>query len=131
MIEGAPGLTGWSDADVLSHSVGDALLGAANLGDLGSRFPAEAVEQGASSLDLLTRTASLVAAAGYRIQNVDSTVVLQEVRIAPYCKQMAGRISGALGIEEGRVSVKATTTDRLGFVGRAEGAAALAVALLE
>lgn len=130
VIEGAPGLAGRSDADVLSHSVADALLGAAALGDLGTHFPDEKVTEGASSLEILQLTASMVTESGFRIENVDSTLVLQEVRIGPYCKQMADRISRALKIEQSRVSVKATTTDRLGFVGRAEGAAALAVALI-
>lgn len=131
VIEGAPGLAGRSDADVRSHSVADALLGAAALGDLGTHFPEEKVPAGTSSLEILQRTASLVTESGFSIENVDSTLVLQEVKIRPYCKQMADRISGALKIEQSRVSVKATTTDRLGFVGRAEGAAALAVALIQ
>lgn len=130
-IEGAPGLAAWSDGDVLAHSIADALLGAANLGDLGAHFPQKEVAKGTSSMDILSRTAGLVDQAGYRIENVDSTLVLQEVRIGPYCSEMADRIARALKIEQGRVSVKATTTDHLGFTGRAEGAAALSVALVE
>lgn len=130
-IDGAPGLSGWSDADVLCHSVADALLGAASLGDLGSHFPQDKVEEGSSSLEILSRTAILVRDAGFRIENVDSTLMLQDVRIGRYCDEMADLMSRALKIEQGRVSVKATSTDHLGFVGRAEGAAALAVALLQ
>lgn len=129
-IEGAPGLGGWSDADVLAHSVADALLGAAGLGDLGAQFPEDRVAEGSSSLEILNRTASFVSEAGFLIENVDATVVLQEVRIGPYCSEMAKTIAQALGIDAARVSVKATSTDRLGSIGKGEGAAAMSVALI-
>ncbi|HEY8200563.1 MAG TPA: 2-C-methyl-D-erythritol 2,4-cyclodiphosphate synthase [Actinomycetota bacterium] len=130
-IAGAPGLAGRSDADVVSHAVIDALLGAAALGDLGDHFPAQAVPDGVSSLELLRRTQSLLAAAGFRIANVDVTAVIQDVRVGPHRQEMRSRIAGALGLDPGAVSVKATTTDRLGFAGRGEGAEAIAVALVE
>lgn len=130
-IPDAVGLGGWSDADVVAHAISDALLGAAALGDLGQHFPVSAVAQGASSLRILSRTAELLTEAGYRLVNVDATVVIQEVRVAPYRDQMVQLVAEALDIESGRVSVKATTTDHLGFTGRGEGAAALAVVMIE
>ena len=130
-IPGAPGLAGRSDADVVSHAVIDALLGAAALGDLGDHFPAQAVPDGVSSLDLLSRTRSLLAAAGFRVVNIDVTAIIQNVRVGPHRDEMRSRIAAALGIDRDAVSVKATTTDRLGFSGRGEGAEAIAVALLE
>lgn len=130
-IDGAPGLAGWSDADVVCHAVADALLGAARLGDLGTHFPEEAVAEGSSSLEILARTAKLLSEAGYRIVNVDCMVVVQSVRVGPHRHEMERRIGTALGIDPGAVSVKATSTDHLGFVGREEGAAGMAVALVE
>lgn len=130
-IEGAPGLAGWSDADVLSHAVMDALLGAAGLGDLGEHFPEEAVEEGVSSLELVRRTALLIKEAGYRILNVDCQIGIQDVRIAPFRSEIQKRIAEALGVDTGMVNVKATSTDRLGFVGRAEGAVGMAVAAVD
>lgn len=130
-IDGAPGLAGWSDADVVCHAVADALLGAARLGDLGTHFPEEAVAEGSSSLEILARTAKLLSEAGYRIVNVDCMVVVQSVRVGPHRPEMERRIGTALGIDPGAVSVKATSTDHLGFVGREEGAAGMAVALVE
>lgn len=130
-IAGAPGLAGRSDADVVSHAVIDALLGAAALGDLGDHFPATAVPEGVSSLELLSRTQALLATAGFRIANVDVTAVIQNVRVGPHRDEMRSRIAGALGLDLEAVSVKATTTDRLGFAGRGEGAEAIAVALVE
>ncbi|HEX2054091.1 MAG TPA: 2-C-methyl-D-erythritol 2,4-cyclodiphosphate synthase [Actinomycetota bacterium] len=125
------GLAGHSDADVVCHAVADALLGAAHLGDLGTHFSADAVPEGFSSLQILARTAALLADAGYSIVNVDATVVIQDVRMAPFRDQMAARIAEALGVDPSQVSVKATTTDHLGFAGRGEGAAGLAVVLLD
>lgn len=125
------GLAGWSDADVVSHAIADALLGAAGLGDLGEHFSQEQVPEGVSSLQLLSHTAALLAGAGFSIVNVDATVVIQEARIAPYRNGMITRIAQTLGIPPSRVSVKATTTDGLGFTGRREGSAGLAIALLE
>lgn len=130
-IPDTPGLAGHSDADVVSHAVADALLGAAGLGDLGTHFSAVAVPEGVSSLQILARTAVLLADAGFTIVNVDATVVIQEVRMAPYRQQMAENIAGALSIDPSLVSVKATTTDHLGFTGRGEGAAGVAAALVD
>ena len=129
-IPGAPGLAGWSDADVVSHAVGDALLGAAGLGDLGAWFPQDKVAEGESSQVLLAEVARLVAEAGYTVGNIDCVVVVQEVRLAPHRAAMQAALARTLGLAQGAVSVKATTTDRLGFTGRGEGVAAMAVALL-
>jgi 2-C-methyl-D-erythritol 2,4-cyclodiphosphate synthase len=125
------GLAGHSDADVVSHAIGDALLGAAGMGDLGALFPADDDWKGASSLDLLREINRALAAGGWSVVNVDATVVAEEPRMAPYIAPMRSGIAAALGIEAGRVSVKATTTDGLGFTGRREGIAAFAVASIE
>lgn len=130
-ITGHRGLGGHSDADVLSHAIADALLGAAGLGDLGSRFPADDRWKDASSLTILEETARLVADAGYRIVHVDASAVAQAPRLAPYRDEMRRNVAAALAIDEEDVSVKATTTDGLGFTGRGEGVAALAVATIE
>lgn len=130
-IPGAPGLAGWSDADVLSHAMADALLGAAALGDLGTHFSESEVPEGISSVEILESTVKLLADAGYAIVNIDSTVIAQSVPIAPHVAAIRSKIANALGIDEGKISVKATTTDKLGFTGRGEGIAAFAVALVE
>lgn len=130
-IEEGVGLAGWSDADVIAHAIADALLGAGGLGDLGTHFPEESVAEGSSSLEMLTHTAGLLRVGGYFIVNIDSVVMIQDVKVAPYRQTMIERISEALGIDASIVSIKATTTDRLGFVGRQEGAAALAMALVD
>ena len=131
-FEGETGLAGHSDGDVATHAVIDALLGAAALGDIGSHFPAsDAHLRDADSIDLLHQVAKLVAAAGFRMGNVDLTVVAERPRIAPRVTEMRQRLAAALGVDTARVSVKATTTDGLGFTGRGEGIAALAVALLD
>ena len=130
-IEGAPGLAGWSDADVICHAIADALLGAASLGDLGVHFTEDSVPSGFSGLELLRQTTAMVHEAGYRPINVDSVVVIQEVRVAPRREQMVRLVAKALGVEPSAVSIKATTTDRLGFTGRGEGAAGIAVVLVE
>jgi 2-C-methyl-D-erythritol 2,4-cyclodiphosphate synthase len=130
-ILGSPGLSGHSDADVLSHAVADALLGAANLGDLGALFPNDERWHGASSLRILSETADVVEAAGWSIGNVDATVVAEVPRLNPYRDRMTGNVADALRIDHENVSIKATTTDHLGFVGRGEGIAAIAVVLLE
>lgn len=130
-IQDHGGLAGHSDADVVSHAVADALLGAAGLGDLGTHFSADEVPEGVSSLQILARTAALLAEAGFTIVNVDVTVVIQNVKMAPHRPEMISRVAGALGLEPGRVSVKSTTTDHLGFAGRGEGAAGIAVALVD
>ena len=126
------GLDGHSDADVLLHAVGDALLGAASLGDLGTHFPpSDARWKDASSLDLLRRIAALLGERGARIVNVDATLIAERPRLAPARERVCANIASALGIEAGRVSVKATTNERLGSVGRGEGLAACAVAMVE
>jgi 2-C-methyl-D-erythritol 2,4-cyclodiphosphate synthase len=130
-ISDTGGLAGHSDADVLSHAVADALLGAAGLGDIGEHFPASAVPEGVSSLELLTRTEVLLADAGYSIVNIDSVVIIQQVRIAGHRRAMEEKIAEALSIDAACVNVKATTTDGLGFTGRSEGAAGMAVALVD
>lgn len=130
-IAGHRGLAGHSDADVLSHAVADALLGAAGLGDLGERFPADERWRDASSLAILEETAAQVEDAGYRIVHVDVSVVAQTPRLAPHRGAMRSNVARALGLEEAAVSVKATTTDGLGFTGRGEGMAAMAVATIE
>jgi 2-C-methyl-D-erythritol 2,4-cyclodiphosphate synthase len=126
------GLDGHSDADVLLHAVTDALLGAAALGDIGTHFPdTDAKFRGADSRALLRETAKRVADAGYRVVNIDSTIIAQAPKMAPHIPAMAANIAADLGIEPGCVSVKAKTTERLGFTGRGEGIAAEAIALLE
>ncbi|MDQ4149411.1 MAG: 2-C-methyl-D-erythritol 2,4-cyclodiphosphate synthase [Actinomycetota bacterium] len=130
-IEGSPGLSGWSDADVICHAIADALLGGACLGDLGSHFTEDSVAQGFSGLEMLRETAKMVDAAGYRLVNIDCVVVIQEVRVAPHRERMTGLVAEALGADQAQVSIKATTTDRLGFTGRGEGAAGMAVVLIE
>jgi 2-C-methyl-D-erythritol 2,4-cyclodiphosphate synthase len=130
-IPGSPGLAGHSDGDVLSHAIADALLGAAGLGDLGSRFPAEERWKDASSLLILSETIALLRDHGSAVVNVDATVIAEAPKLGPHREQMAEKIAHALGIERGLVSVKATTTDEMGFTGRREGIAAIAVVLAE
>ena len=126
------GLLGHSDADVLAHAVMDALLGAAALGDIGKLFPdSDPAFEGADSLVLLRRVAGLLAERGYRIGNVDATVLAQRPRLSPHIPAMRERLAGAMGIPAERVSVKATTEEGLGFTGAGEGIAAHAVALIE
>ena len=125
------GLAGHSDADVLLHAIADALLGALALGDLGVHFPdSDARWKGADSRALLRHVASLVAGLGWDIGNVDATVIAQAPRLAPFVAAMRANIAADLGCDPARVSVKATTTERLGFTGREEGIAAEAVVLL-
>ena len=130
-VPGSPGLAGHSDADVVSHALADALLGAAGLGDLGERFPTTARWRDASSLEILARTAAMLSEAGRDVVNVDVTVIAQSPRLGPHREEMAASVARALGVETSVVSVKATTTDALGFTGRGEGIAALAVALVD
>jgi 2-C-methyl-D-erythritol 2,4-cyclodiphosphate synthase len=126
------GLRGHSDADVVTHALMDALLGAAALGDLGSHFPdTDPAFRDADSLELLTRVAELVRTQRLRLANVDVTIVAQVPRLQPYISAMRERLAQALGLSVGQVSVKATTADHLGPVGRGEAIAAQAVALLE
>lgn len=125
------GLLGHSDADVALHALADALLGAAALGDIGHLFPdTDPAYEGADSRVLLRRVAEVVAARGYRPVNVDVTIMAQAPKMAPHIGQMRANIAADLGIDVGCVSVKATTTERLGFTGRGEGIAAQASALL-
>lgn len=125
------GLQGHSDADVVCHALADSLLGALALGDIGVHFPSSDPSwSGACSLDLLSRVAAMVAAEGYTPGNVDVTIVTQEPKISPFVEKMRQKIGSALSVPHEMVSVKATTTDYLGFCGRGEGIAALAVSLL-
>jgi 2-C-methyl-D-erythritol 2,4-cyclodiphosphate synthase len=123
------GLAGHSDGDVLVHSIMDALLGAANLGDKGVHFPSSDVQyRGISSLVLLARVAELLRASGWRISNVDATIRAQKPLMGPSLPEMQRQIGATLALETDRVSIKVTTTDYLGFVGREEGIAACAIA---
>lgn len=125
------GLAGHSDADVLTHAICDALLGAAALGDIGRHFPDRDPElRGISSLELLRRTVAILAGAGWRPLQVDSCVLAEAPRIAPHQAAMRRALAAAMAIPEGDVGVKATTTEGLGFVGRREGVAAQAVCLI-
>ncbi len=125
------GLLGYSDADVLLHAIMDALLGAASLGDIGMHFPDHDPQyQGSSSMDLLKKVGTLVAEAGYRIENIDATVVAQAPKLRPYIVTMNLNIAEALSLSTGQVNVKATTEEGLGFTGCGEGIRAEAVCLL-
>ncbi len=126
------GLLGHSDADVLTHAVMDALLGAAALGDIGKLFPdSDAAYAGADSIALLERVTALLREHGWQVGNVDATVVAQTPKLAPYIPEMRRRLAEAMGLDVDCVSVKATTEERLGFTGSGEGMAAHAVALIE
>ena len=126
------GLLGHSDADVLAHALADAVLGAARLGDIGKLFPdTDPAYEGADSLVLLSHVAELVRTQGFQILDADCTVAAQAPKLSPYRDQMRQNLAGALGVDVDQVGVKATTTERLGFVGREEGIAAWAVALLQ
>ncbi len=126
------GLLGHSDADVLTHALMDALLGAAALGDIGHLFPDnDDAFLGADSIDLLRRVCAVIAQHGYIVGNVDCTVLAQRPKLAPYILQMRQRLAEAMGVDVSRVSVKATTEEGLGFTGEGLGIAAHAVALIE
>ncbi len=128
----ARGLAGHSDGDALTHAVIDALLGAAGLGDIGEWFPpTEATPRGVRSLALLAQVGAALRERGWRVVNVDTVIVAQEPRLAPCREAMRANLAGALDIPAERVNVKATAPERLGALGRAEGVAALATALLE
>ncbi len=131
-IEFEKGLDGHSDADVLTHAIMDALLGAATLGDIGQHFPpSDAKYKNADSIELLKEVVSLLKTVGYtEIFNVDSTVIAEKPKVAPYINEMRKNISNAIGIEINQINIKATTTEKLGFTGREEGIAALAVCLI-
>jgi 2-C-methyl-D-erythritol 2,4-cyclodiphosphate synthase len=127
----ARGLHGHSDADVLAHAIVDALLGAAGLGDIGEHFP-DTDEQwaGADSLELLRAVVALVAERGHSVVNVDSTVLMERPKLGPHRAEIRASLAGALGVGAERVNVKASTGEGMGFVGRGEGVAALAIVTL-
>ena len=131
-IEHTLGLLGHSDADVLLHAVSDALLGAAGLGDIGKHFPdTDPQYKGADSLKLLQIVAQRVQEAGYRVSNIDVTMIAQRPKLRPHIAQMEQNIASAVGVDVSRVNVKATTEERLGFTGEELGMACHAVCLLE
>lgn len=126
------GLDGHSDGDVLAHAIIDALLGAAALGDIGQHFPSDDDRfLGAKSIDLLKESGALISDAGHVVANIDATVIAQAPTLAPYIPQMRELLAEALGVDLSSVSVKATSTDRLGSIGRGEGIAAVAVVLID
>ena len=131
-IEHSKGLVGHSDADVLIHAICDALLGAAALGDIGKHFPdTDPKYKGIDSRLLLKETVRLIREKGYKINNIDSILCLQKPKVAPYIEQMRDELSRTMEIDKEQVSVKATTTEHLGFEGREEGISAQAVVLIE
>lgn len=131
-VPSARGLAGHSDADVVAHALMDAVLGALRAGDIGKLFPDDdPAYEGADSLVLMRRVAGLVRERGWRVVDVDCTIAAQAPKLAPYRDEMRANMAAALGVEKDAVGVKATTTERLGFVGREEGIAVWAVALLE
>jgi len=124
------GLSGWSDADVATHAIIDALCGAADLGDIGTLFPSQEPEyKDISSLVLLSKTGELLKAKGLRVVNIDVTIIAQNPKLSSFIPEMRQNIGQALGVDATQVTVKATTTDGLGFIGRGEGIAAQSVAL--
>jgi len=126
------GLDGWSDADVLTHAIIDALLGAAALGNIGGHFPpGEPEYKGISSLVLLKRVGDELAEKGWQVANVDATIVAEQPRLSDFIDRMQQQLSQTLGIALGQVSVKASTSNSLGFIGRGEGIAVWAVAMIE
>jgi 2-C-methyl-D-erythritol 2,4-cyclodiphosphate synthase len=126
------GLDGWSDADVLVHAIVDALLGAAALGDIGRHFPpGDPAYRNASSLLLLEKTGEKLAGRGFRVVNIDATVVAERPKLAGYIDAMRGKLAEALGIDIDRVSVKASTNNGVGPIGKGEGIAAMAAAMIE
>jgi len=130
-IQHSRGLSGHSDADVLCHAIADAMLGALGLGDIGQLFPdSDAQYKGISSLVLLERVGALVRGKGARIINIDSALVIEEPPVSRYFGEMRKRIAGTLQVEIDTISIKATRNEGMGFTGRAEGVAALAVALI-
>jgi len=126
------GLSGWSDADVLTHAVTDALLGAAALGDIGCHFPpGEPQYEGISSLKLLAKVKDLLDEKGWQVNNIDTTIIAERPKLSGHIDSMREKLCRALGIEIEKVSVKASTSDGLGFAGRGEGIAALAIAAIK
>lgn len=131
VVDADRGVVATSDGDVAVHAVIDALLGAAVLGDLGSHYPSDDPRwEGARSLDLLADTVTRIAAAGFAPAHVDVTIIAQDIRVAPHREAMRAGLATVLGLHPGHVSVKATTTDHLGVIGRGEGIAAMATATL-
>jgi 2-C-methyl-D-erythritol 2,4-cyclodiphosphate synthase len=130
-IEHVKGALGHSDADALIHAICDALLGAANLGDIGKHFPDTSAEfKGIDSKILLAKTVSLIRSKGYEISNIDTTVCLQKPKIKPYIDDMTTTLANTMAIPTEDVSIKATTTEKLGYIGREEGVSAYAVVLI-
>ena len=126
------GLDGWSDADVLTHAIIDALLGAAALGDIGNHFPpGEPQYKNIPSLTLLKKVKDELAESNWQVNNIDATIVAEEPKLGDFIQQMRHQLSQTLGVAPGQVSVKASTSERLGFVGRGEGIAAHAIALIQ
>ena len=126
------GLSGWSDADVVTHAIVDALCGAADLGDIGTLFPSEELEyKDISSLVLLRKASELLKAQGLKVTNIDVTIIAQNPKLSPFIPEMRKRLSQALGVASTQVTIKATTTNGLGFIGRGEGIAAQSVALIQ
>lgn len=130
-IPGSRGLAGHSDGDVVAHAIADALLGAAGLGDIGARYPATPQWKDAHSIDLLADCCEASRVAGWRVVNVDAVVVCEEPKLAPHRQGMIDNIARALDVTSDSVSVKATTTDGMGSIGRGEGIAAMAVVQIE
>jgi len=125
------GLSGWSDADVTTHAIIDALCGAADLGDIGTLFPPQEPKyKDISSLVLLSKTGELLRAKGFGVANIDVTIIAQNPKLSPFIPEMKQHIGQALGIDSTQVTIKATTTNGLGLIGRGEGIAAQAVALI-
>jgi 2-C-methyl-D-erythritol 2,4-cyclodiphosphate synthase len=130
-IEHAKGALGHSDADTLIHAICDSLLGAANLGDIGKHFPDTSIEfKGIDSKILLKKTVQLIKEKGYSISNIDTTICLQRPKIKPYIQEMTEVLADTMDIPTEDISIKATTTEKLGFVGREEGISAYSVALI-
>jgi 2-C-methyl-D-erythritol 2,4-cyclodiphosphate synthase len=130
-IEHSKGALGHSDADTLIHAICDALLGAANLGDIGKHFPDTSTEfKGIDSKILLKKTVTLIRTKGYEISNIDTTICLQKPKIQPYIDDMVKVLANTMGISMDDLSIKATTTEKLGYIGREEGISAYAIALI-
>jgi 2-C-methyl-D-erythritol 2,4-cyclodiphosphate synthase len=131
-IPSVTGLAGHSDADAVSHAITDAILGAAGMGDIGSHFPpADEHWRDADSMDLLARAVDVVAGSNYQVVNVDVTVIAEHPRIGPHVPAMRERIAGAIGIGPQHISIKGKTNEGMGWTGRGEGVAVIAVALLD
>ncbi|HOU98838.1 MAG TPA: 2-C-methyl-D-erythritol 2,4-cyclodiphosphate synthase [Bacteroidales bacterium] len=132
VIPSEKGMVAHSDGDVLIHAICDALLGAVNLGDIGKHFPDYSDEfKNISSIILLQKTIELIRQKGYRISNIDSTVVVEKPKLAAYIQKMQNTIAASISISEDQISIKATTNEKLGFIGKEEGITAYAVVLLE